>query len=205
MTHWNFRCLVALGLVASVAAPVLGQEPAGGDAVIEAKIADAASAAPASISDNATIMDWDNTVLREGTNGWTCFPTPPDFADKGNAPMCLDEVWVGWAQAWMNKTEPDADRVGIGYMLGGDTGASNSDPFATDPAAVDDWVDAGPHVMVIVPDEDDLEGVPTDPNTGGAWVMWKDTPYVHIMIPTEGIVSAESPEPMESVEPTESE
>jgi hypothetical protein len=28
-----------------------------------------------------------------------------------------------------------------------------------------------------------LDGMTTDPSTGGPWVMWKGTPYVHIMVP----------------------
>ena len=38
--------------------------------------------------------------------------------------------------------------------------------------------------MIIVPDAALLEGVPTDPNAGGPYVMWKGTPYAHIMMPT---------------------
>jgi 3-methyl-2-oxobutanoate hydroxymethyltransferase len=30
-----------------------------------------------------------------------------------------------------------------------------------------------------------LEGIPTDPETGGPYVMWKGTPTVHIMVPTQ--------------------
>jgi hypothetical protein len=37
--------------------------------------------------------------------------------------------------------------------------------------------------MVIVADTGQSEGLPTDPNSGGAYVMWKGTPYAHIMIP----------------------
>jgi hypothetical protein len=66
-------------------------------------------------------------------------------------------------------------------MLAGDSGASNSDPYATEPT--DDWVVGGPHLMIIVPDPSMLEGIPTDPENGGPWVMWKGTPYVHIMVP----------------------
>ncbi len=28
-----------------------------------------------------------------------------------------------------------------------------------------------------------LNGMPTDPNSGGPWVMFQGTPYAHIMIP----------------------
>ncbi len=163
-------------------------EPAPGSA--EAKIAEAESAAPADIASNATIMDWpaeeggELVQLRAGTNGWTCFPnTPNPTGAVGQDPMCLDAEWVKWAQAWMSKTEPAISAVGIGYMLQGDRGASNTDPFATAQTPDNEWVVAGPHLMVITPDPAQLEGVPTDPSTGGPWVMWKGTPYAHVMVP----------------------
>jgi hypothetical protein len=37
--------------------------------------------------------------------------------------------------------------------------------------------------MIIVPDIKILEGISDDPNNGRPYVMWKGTPYVHIMIP----------------------
>jgi hypothetical protein len=37
--------------------------------------------------------------------------------------------------------------------------------------------------MIIVPDPALLESLPADPNHGGAYVMWRGTPYVHIMVP----------------------
>ncbi len=182
-------CALAMLLAPTLAAQeavtaqtAVAEAPAGADA--EAVIADAVAAAPEHIGANATVVTWEGATLREGTNGWVCMPTPPSMT--GPAPMCLDEPWMAWAQGWSQKTEPDVDRVGIGYMLAGDTGASNSDPFASGPDAVDDWVDAGPHVMIVVPDAASLEGIPTDPNAG-AWVMWEGTPYAHIMVPVEGI------------------
>jgi len=146
----------------------------------EAQVAEAKTAAPPSITENATFMDWEHNVLRDGSNGWTCMPSPPDFKDT---PMCLDGPWLQWAQAWQTKGELDIDRVGIGYMMVGDAGASNTDPFATAPTPENEWVVSGPHLMVITPDTDDLERLPTDPENGGPWVMWQGTPYAHIMIP----------------------
>jgi hypothetical protein len=69
-------------------------------------------------------------------------------------------------------------------MLAGDAaGASNIDPFATEPTADNDWVVEGPHIMVIVPDAAQLAGLPDKPREDGAYLMWAGTPYVHIMIP----------------------
>jgi hypothetical protein len=82
----------------------------------------------------------------------------------------------------MDKKPFKADRGGIAYMLAGES-ASNIDPFATGPTANNQWVVEGPHIMVLLPDPAQLEGISTDPNSGGAYVMWKGTPYAHIMVP----------------------
>lgn len=37
--------------------------------------------------------------------------------------------------------------------------------------------------MIITPDKHLLDTLPTDPYYGGPYVMWKGTPYEHIMIP----------------------
>ncbi len=67
-------------------------------------------------------------------------------------------------------------------MLAGDEG-SNIDPFAEAPTPDNEWVVEGPHIMIVVPDPAMLQGIPTDPNNGGPYVMWKGSPYAHIMIP----------------------
>ncbi len=173
------RAALVAVLVAFFAGPAWSQ-----DAGPDPKIDEALSAAVPTIAANATVVDWDGTVLREGSNGWTCMPTPPQL--DGDAPMCLDGPWMSWADAWMNKTTPELDRVGFAYMLRGDGGVSNSDPYASDPEAVDDWVQAGPHLMVLAPDPTVFDGTPTDPDSGGPWVMWKGTPYAHVMVPVPG-------------------
>jgi hypothetical protein len=40
--------------------------------------------------------------------------------------------------------------------------------------------------MMIVSDAAVTEDLPTDPENGGPWVMWKGTPYEHVMIPAIG-------------------
>ncbi|HUT62079.1 MAG TPA: hypothetical protein VNA25_29930 [Phycisphaerae bacterium] len=167
--------LAGLLLLASLPAGLNAQD-APPDA--KAMIKDALSATTAEMAKGATVVDWENNVLREGDNGWTCFPSPPQ---TNTGPMCVDEPWLTWAAAWMNKKEVNITRLGISYMLAGDRGASNSDPYATE--ETDDWFVTGPHLMIIVPDASMLEGIPTDPENGGPWVMWKGTPYVHVMVP----------------------
>jgi hypothetical protein len=145
-----------------------------------AKIARAMQAAPPSLSRNATIMDADGTVLRKGTNGWTCLPSS---GPGSTHPMCIDEVWMRAFDAFGKKAAFKTDRIGISYMLAGDDLVNNADPFdiKRDPGEV--WVQEGPHLMIIVPDRKMLEGISDDPNNGGPYVMWKDTPYAHIMVP----------------------
>jgi hypothetical protein len=147
----------------------------------DALIADALLAAPPSIQGTATVKDWEGNILREGTNEYTCYPTPPQL--EGTAPMCLDEPWSVWAGAWMSEGEFEINTVGVAYMLAGDEGASNIDPYAEGPTDDNEWVVEGPHLMIILPDASALDGLPTDPENGGPYVMWKGTPYAHIMVP----------------------
>ena len=41
----------------------------------------------------------------------------------------------------------------------------------------------GPHIMLLPTDTSQLDVYPTDWTKGGPWVMWKGTPYAHIMVP----------------------
>jgi len=43
---------------------------------------------------------------------------------------------------------------------------------------------SGPHIMLLPTDPSQLDAYPTDWTKGGPWVMWKGTPYAHIMAPT---------------------
>ena len=97
--------------------------------------------------------------------------------------MCLDKTFSGWADAWMSKKDPQIKTTGVAYMLRGDKGASNTDPYAAGPTPDNNWVVSPPHVMVVVPDPASLDVFPTDPNNGGPWVMWKGTNYAHLMVP----------------------
>jgi hypothetical protein len=152
------------------------------------KIASAESAAPAAISTHATIMDWAETAggpmkqIRAGTNGWMCMPSTSGGIGPGD-PMCLDKQWQTWAEAYMSKGPVNVTADGIAYMLKGDKGASNTDPFAMTKTATNDWVVSPAHVMVLFADTKMLDAFPTDPKGGGPFVMWKGTPYAHLMVP----------------------
>ena len=173
------RVLTSVCLVASMAATsALSAEPAAKAKATpspKAQIQKALKAGPASITAKAAVKDMSGKVLREGSNGWTCYAEPEA--------MCLDAVWEKWMQAYMSKGPFKADQVGTAYMLAGDNGASNIDPFATGPTADNQWVAEGPHIMILMPEASMLDSIPTDPNSGGPYVMWKGTPYAHIMMP----------------------
>jgi len=148
------------------------------------KLAFGMSAAPPEIARHATVMDMTDMSkpkqLRAGTNGWICYAM---ILGTNNEAMCLDKQWQNWAAAWMSKTEPKIEGTGIAYMLRGDNGASNTDPYAMGPTADNQWVKSPPHIMVLYSDPKMLDAYSTDPKSGGPWVMWKGTPYAHVMVP----------------------
>jgi hypothetical protein len=151
-------------------------------------LASAMSAAPAAVSSAATIvtMDADGTMttLREGSNGFTCMGDNP--ATPGPDPMCMDANAMEWAMAWIGHTPPPMEKAGVMYMLAGGTDASNTDPYATGPSEGGEWIETGPHMMV-VGSQAALTGYPGGdvPDTSAPYVMWAGTPYAHLMIPVE--------------------
>ena len=174
-----------LSVAAAVAAPT---SHTAADLTKAAKIKSAMSAAPRSVSGDATIMDFpskpdaDFVTLREGGNGWTCFPNDP--STPGVDPICGDGQSMKWFEAWFAHKKPKLDSDGFAYMLRGGSDPSNTDPFATKPAAGEDWMTAPPHVMVFPKHPRSLRGVTSDMDNGGPWVMYAGTPYAHMMIPT---------------------
>jgi len=151
------------------------------------KIQRAMKAAPSSISAEATIRDvtpgW--PVLRQGSNGWTCFPGVP-LNDGDKHPMCNDQVWMDWLHAIMDGSLFDSanpwtpSTIGTSYMLRGDALVNNNDPFG---GVQGMWDQEGPHIMMLFPTTDEIALLPRDPNAGGPYVMWDLTPLVHVMFP----------------------
>lgn len=157
------------------------------DSEIQALIDNAMSAAPLSIAQDATILDWATdtdgqpVVLREGTNGWTCFPDDPNT--PMNNPACYDEVWMTWIAAAIAGDDPSLTVTvpGYSYMLQGDDAASNVDPSLMEPAPGEHRMASGPHIMILLPASVDLSSVSTDEHSSN-WVMWAGTPLQHIMV-----------------------
>jgi hypothetical protein len=161
-----------------LAALLISVNSYGGESAAE-KVSRAKSAAHLGISENASVMDIDGTMLQKGSNGWVCMP---GIGPGDNHPMCNDQVWAKLMQAASSGADFQTDRIGISYMMQGDAHVSNSNPAATDPNNGDVWVQEGPHLMIVAPKEV-LKGLSDDPYNGGPYVMWKDTPYAHIMVP----------------------
>lgn len=155
----------------------------------QGKIANAMSAAPRSVSGQSTILDYPTrkgaapTTLRAGSNDWACFPDYP--ATPGNDPMCLDEQALAWFEAYTAGKQPKLSAVGLAYMLEGGVDASNTDPFATEPAPGEHWMKMPPHVMVFPTGKLNPKNYSTEPHTGGPFVMWAGTAYEHYMIPVK--------------------
>ena len=148
---------------------------------VPAYIAKAKTAAPESIVSDASIVmmqDGKQKEVQSGKNGFTCLVLPD------GSPACADKNSMEWLQALMEK-KPPPDKIGFMYMLAGDTGTTNHDPYATDTHR--HWVQTGPHVMVVGPRVKEMVGYSRaldvhDPHQ--PYVMFPGTPYEHLMLPT---------------------
>jgi hypothetical protein len=73
-------------------------------------------------------------------------------------------------------------------MLQGGTDPSNTDPFATKPAADGGWLTTPPHLMLLLPVKLDPTVYSTVYANGGPWIMWPGTPYEHLMVPVSDLL-----------------
>lgn len=130
----------------------------GSPTTAQEKIQSAISAAPAYLAQAAAVLDTDpeGTVLRQGSNGWTCFPATTDF----DVPICMDEVYLATTRG----RESRMDRMGVAYMLRG--GPSNEQGTQG----------LGPHVMIALP-----EGQPL-----GAWMADTHRPQGPFVLDNSG-------------------
>lgn len=142
------------------------------------------TAAPGAVLEGATVLDMKEdgsmAVLQKGANGWTCM-------DPGGAPMCADANAMEWLQAYKSKG-PAPQKLGFIYMLRGDSGTSNTDPYAAEEKPDNNWIKTGPHVMIVGAEAKGLLlAYPRDPKADPhkPYVMWPGTPYEHLMLPVE--------------------
>ena len=170
--------LMALGLVPVALADEMSAEE---------KIKSAMSAAPTRISADATIAEFDGTVLREGNNKWTCLPGGPPGSKR--YPMCHDPVFMEWSNSVWDGKPFSTDIVGYSYMLAGGYAADINDPLADKSNEDNDWHHEGPHMMLIMPTRDLLEGQSTDPKDNDIFVLWKGTPQEIVIIPLGDVIT----------------
>jgi hypothetical protein len=145
-----------------------------------AYMAQALSAAPSGVAKDAAVvrMEKDGTMrtLRAGKNDFTCMV-------MGTDKMCNDHNSMEFVHALLSHTPPP-DKVGISYMLAGDKGASNTDPYATGKTADNHWIVTGPHIMIFGPPSKALGYTKAkDPDPTKPYMMWAGTPYEHAMVP----------------------
>jgi hypothetical protein len=100
-------------------------------------IAKTKTAAPESIVNEATIImrqeGGDAKTLQTGSNGFTC------LVDPEGTPFCADANGMEWMKAIGEKADPP-NKTGFIYMMAGDVGTSNHDPYATDKEPLgSDW------------------------------------------------------------------
>lgn len=143
-------------------------------------IAQALSAAPSAVAKEATVVRMDKdgnmSTLRAGKNDFTCMV-------MGTDKMCNDRNSMEFIHALMHHMPPP-DKVGISYMLAGDQGASNTDPFAMAKTADNHWIVTGPHIMIFGPASKTLGYTEAkDPDPRKPYLMWAGTPYEHAMVP----------------------
>ena len=153
------------------------------------------SAAPDFIGDDATIVGYDNSVIRQGNNGWTCLSANPrNMPEAGWStpheamPLCADEVSMAWVQAYVGGETPNLSRDAYIWMAHGDMGEDNTQPFVfnEEDATPGNWIESGPHIMLMPQNPSSLDSFPSDFNNGEPYVMWQGNQYAHLMIPIEG-------------------
>ena len=193
-------------LAAFFAAASLAQagEPEGSHDGAEWQIWAYSSAAPAPLGNNATVLGLDGSVLREGSNGWTCMVGYPRPAPEGGwttaleeLPVCTDAVGMKWMSDFMAGQDPDIERDAFMWMLHGDVGEDNTTAGVLNKADAKDpsqWIESGPHLMLLPADPSSLDGMSDDFNTGAPYVMFPGTPGAHVMIPTAGYYEYQDPQ-----------
>lgn len=176
--------LAAIGIRLASRTDAKSAEPAAAlyaTETVQAKIERAMSAGPPEIALSAKIIDKDGqgrtTVLREGTNGFTCMPGSAKLV--GDPPMCADGPSMQWAADFAaHKPKPTNTVPGITYMFAGATQHSDSDPYdKTSPP-----ITVGPHWMIMWPFDPKATGLPTTHRDTGAYIMWANSPYAHVHV-----------------------
>jgi hypothetical protein len=147
----------------------------------EAKIVRALAAGPPNVAQAATVAEWDRhgklTILRAGTNGFTCMPGDPTTV--GKPALCADRASMQWMNDFAHhKPKPTNTAPGITYMLAGATQRSDSDPYDSTSAPMT----IGPHWMIMWAFDPKATGLPSGYRPIGTFIMWAGSPYAHVHV-----------------------
>lgn len=102
-------------------------------------------------------------------------------------------MWQLWNAAFIAGEEPEITGTGIAYMLAGGSDASNTDPFATEPAEGEEWISTPPHLMILQPGGFKSFQFFAKPGPTEPFIMWDETPYEHLMVPVPPLSAIEIP------------
>jgi hypothetical protein len=133
-------------------------------------VADALRAGPTFITKDATILDWPSTpdgeyrVLRKGTGEWTCLPGAPGYPH--DEPGCFDRVFMQWIKDGLAGRAAHIDRIGIAYMYVGAWVPHQAAPTESP----DKYFHVGPHIMVVSPDQDEMQAFTRDGASGMPYI-----------------------------------
>jgi hypothetical protein len=174
---------------ALVALPLVGlhaqARPAAQNPEAEAEFIKAAEAgAPERISAQAAIARLEPsgqaTIVRPGTNGFTCTLT----ADGSHSPYCGDKAGFEWlVAATAHKPAPPAGANGVAYMAkGGVRYETPQGEVVMAPSAQTKQVKDPPHWMLMTRLDPAASGLPTRPNAGGTYIAFAGTPYTHLVM-----------------------
>jgi len=106
-------------------------------------------------------------VLREGKNGFTCFPGHPTVIE--DIAYCANADALQWEEdRHGHKPKPTNVQPGIEYMLAGGTYRSATDPYATSGMPFTE----GPHWIILWPFDPGTTGLPEKLKQTGTWIMW---------------------------------
>ena len=76
------------------------------------------------------------------------------------------------------------------WMLNGDMGEDNTKAgvFNKEDATPGEWIESGPHLMLMPKDPATIEKFSTDFMSGAPYVMFAGTDYAHLMIPSRRLL-----------------
>jgi len=169
---------------ALILAPTFGQAQA--PAMTDAQyIKFAESGAAPAIGSKAAIARLDAkgnlTVIRPGTNGFTCVVGVPGDAAS---PFCADKEALNWiTSAASGLPKPTNSAPGIAYMAqGGNQLQVPGGESVMMPGPNTKMVKEPPHWMLMWNFDAATTGLPTKENPSGVYIMFAGTPYAHLMI-----------------------